>query len=276
MIMIMGMMTYAKFNSYRIEAALQKQFENTIQYKEREYFNSRSIEKYNNKHLQTKKSEKKEEKNKKNNSSKKIPIGVLLEKSQQSIGTGRYESTRALLKALIYNVYGKEKVLSEALKNRPDAIDEIINRLPEAVQKLPGNQKITGAKGLANLDLEDDTLNSLLYKLLKGTHFLYERKGEVVSEGYPPLTDFINSDKGKKIRVYLARKEIIDALFNPNISDEIVATRESLFLELSGGRIEANQATERFKTLFEGALAPYASHDMVDFAVSKTDPKRSK
>lgn len=275
MIMIMGLMTYSKFNTYRVQATLQYHFENFIQNNEREYFNDSSKERYDSTHVRSKgENGANERKSERNTSSSKLPIGVLLERSQQSVGTEKYETVRLLLKNLILNLYGNQSFLSGIIKNRPDSIDEIINRLPDAVQRLPTNQKITKPKDLANLDLEDDTLNELLYKFLKGTQFLYETKKGIVEEGYPSLIEFINTGKAKKIRVYLAPKEVLHVIFDEGAVDEIIRSREHYYLEVINDRMNSQEATEKFKTLFEGALSPIVTPDFVDFTVSKSDPRK--
>jgi hypothetical protein len=272
MLMLMSLMTYSKLNEYRIQSTLQYQFDNYMQHQERKYFNDRSLDKYNDTHVRTKKGT--DKKSPRNSSSSKLPIGVLLDRSQQSVGTGKYDTVRILLKNLIINTYGNHNFLAEALKERPDSIDEIINRLPDAVQNLPNNQKVTKPKDLADVDLEDSLLNELFYKLLKGSQFLYEKKGKLIEEGYPPLVDFINTGKGSKIRVYLASREVLGVVFDLNAVDEIVRSRDFFYLEVVNDRIEAKEATERFKTMFEGSISPNASTDFVDFSVSKTDPRK--
>lgn len=273
MLMLMSLMTYSKFNEFRIQSTMQYQFDNYMQHQERKYFNDRSIDKYDQTHVR-KKNESKENGRKRNSSSSKLPIGVLLDRSQQSVGTDKYDMVRLLFKDLIMKTYGNQGFLIEALKERPDSIDEIIARFPEAIENLPNNQKISKPKDLADIDLDNSQLNETLYKLLKGSQFLYEKKKAVVEEGYPPLTDFITTSKGKKVRVFLAPRELLNALFDPNAVDEIVRAREFFYLEVYNDRLEANEATERFQTMFEGSISSNASSEFLDFTVSKTDPRK--
>ncbi len=273
MLMLMSLMTYSKFNEYRIQATLQHQFDNYMQYQERNYFNDRSVDKYNETHVR-KKNGSKEKGKTRNSSLSKLPIGVLLDRSQQSVGTDKYDMVRLLFKDLIIKTYGQYDFLAQALKEKPDSIDELIVRFPEAVENLPNNQKISKPKDLADIDLDNSLLNETLYKLLKGSQFLYDSKEGLVEEGYPPLTDFITISKGTKIRVYLAPSELLNILFDPNTVDEIIRAREFFYLEVYNDRLDANEATERFQTMFEGAINSNTSLDFLDFTVSKTDPRK--
>lgn len=290
--MVMSVMTYAKFNEYRVQSTLQHHFDQYMKYNERLYFNKIAEEKYGNRVVRPKKSteelsdqEKKEKADKEKNALKaeekkakrslsKMSIGILLERPQQIAEQQKYDAMRSVFKALIINTYGKYSFFAEALKERPDLVDEIIGRLPEAVENLPNKQKITKPKDLANLDLGDQKLNDTFYTLLKGWKIQYESKGTLVEEGYPPLTDFIATGKGAKILVYLATKNVLGALFDPNAIDEIIRTRDFFYNELRRDPTQAKSASERFEKMFEGSVNSAATREFLDFTVSGTNPKK--
>lgn len=271
--MMMGMMTYSKILSYQNSSALEIQFENYMQNNERNYFNEESTARYHDKHYSKSNKGNKTPSVTRNKSVSKLPIRVLLERSQQTVGTEQYETMRNLFKNLMTILYNKESFFQDFLKQYPNALDDLIHQLPEAVSNLPENQSINKPKDLANLNLGNKALNEFFYKMLKGSLFLYETKKGIKEEGFPPLTDFLSLKKGKKLRVYLLPKPLLELLFSQDTVEEIVQARNYLYREVISNHSTPNEASTRFKAMFEGAVNQNIPQSYIDFSVSKTNPK---
>lgn len=93
------------------------------------------------------------------------------------------------------------------------------------------------------------------------------------SEGYYSLLDFVNLSKYLKIRVYLASREVLQAIFrDKNIVDDVIAQRQALYKQALDD-VAVNVLSQSFKELFEARRDPEIDPSMLDFSVSKTNPK---
>lgn len=280
MMMLLGVMTYAKLDSFRTVAGLEIQFENYMQLMERKAINEGAACQYDSAHF--KKEAETDEPPcdesapaKRSNATSTLPIGILLKNPADINTSEEYHYTAALLKALINNVYGNYDFFKKALEERPNAVEELLTAVPIAMQNKSKQEKITKAKDLANLDLGDPWLNQFFYKLLKGAVINYKTpKGTLIEEGYPSLLKYVNIGSNKRLRVYLAPKSLLQVLFNPAVADEIVTAREYFHKEVAGNRMDASTATEKFEGMFALKVNPIVPIKRLDFSVSKTDPRK--
>ncbi len=272
MLMIMGMMTYTKLNKFRSHSIVNAQFENYMEFTERQDINEIAEKTYDGMVLKTKNSA---DNPKRNTNLSKLPIAVLLEGTAGE-NTNMYQTVRYIFKEIIKSLYSSQDFFKELQKEKPDFIDEIINLLPQANRDLPGKSKLTTGKDLANFDLKDPALNTFLYKILKGASYPSSAAEKNTSQGYPPLTDYFDVKKNKKLRIYLAPLTTLRILFPPHVADEIVQTREYFYVEVSGDRLTSEEATKRFQAMFGEKLNQNLAPDLFDFAVTKTDPKKYK
>lgn len=281
MMMLLGVMTYAKMDSFRTAAGLEIQFDNYMELMERKRVNEGAECLYNRVHFKKDKAGDEEEEElcdenvpqKRNSATSTLPIGVLLKNSTEASANEEYHYTGTLTRALINNVYRPYHFFQKALEERPNAVEEILTALPLAIQNK--KEKITKVKDLANLDLGDPWLNEFFYQMLKGAIISYKTpQGLIVEEGYPSLTKYINIHTDKRLRVYLAPKSLLQVLFNPAVADEIIATREYLYKEVKSGKMEPGQASEKFEGMFALKVNPMVPIKRLDFSISKTDPHK--
>lgn len=273
MVMILSILTYAKIESYKSGAAFQMLFVNYMENMERKYINEAAKDWYDDIHVRNGKAKGNPQPSKRSTAKSTLSIGILIEEGSMAKESEAYHYTAAIFKALINNLYGKYDFFKEAQQERPNFLDEILLRLPEAKREMGADFKISKAKDLANLDLQDSFLNEILYKMLKGNTIVYEdAKGGLVEEGFPSLLKFINSSKSSKVRVYLASKPILQVLFDQAAADEIIAAREYFYREVRADHMQTNQATERFEGMFVSKVNPLVPLKNLDFSVSKTDP----
>lgn len=306
LIMVMGVLTYAKIQTFISFAAIQTEFSHYITKVERSAINEQAIWVYEN----TAASASKVKQPPTNPSSGLSRISLLIfvdEKTHQTKQNELPEKT-LLLKRLLDILYHDQKFYTEAIKKNQYIVDTFLERLYLVSLSLPKEKKITKASDLANLDLGDPELNLFLYKILNGTiskedspgtptpsqtpiATLVEDRGEDDDQekedpteeeyktptGYRSLLDFLTMKEGSKIRIYLAPKELLIALFgDPGAVDAIIKTRNHLYKAITTGGASAmkpEDASKEFESLYQSRALPEYEKKNLDFKVTKTNPR---
>lgn len=298
-LMLIAAITYARIESYRDIAAAQEHFEQFMFNKERQYYNDRAKKLYDKTHVKTKESKDDEDADKKTKATSKLSLYPLLDRKTREGQAEIADQHRFALKELIHLLYGDKDFYKQAAESRPKIIDEYIEALLSAVDKLPDDQKPTEIKDLYNLELEDDALTFFAYQMLKGGEEegggkagssegnkesksgLIRKKGSNGQKkngsknGYPSLEKFINIDKNSKLRLYLASTPLLMVATGGNVSlvNEIISKRNDLFKKVKNGEIDAETASSDFKDFFGGRFSTLFQESFLEFTVSKTDPK---
>lgn len=315
MLMLLSLMTYARLETYRSSQTFQMIFKHYMQEDERGYINVRAKEAYKKIKVTEKddKDGKKKPTPKKIDASPRIGIGLLFNPDREAKGK-EWEQTKVLLKNLMRTLYKEQGFYKELEAKRPNFVDDLIPAITRAVDELPKDVKPKHAVGLGNLELPDRQLNSVLYKMLHGASYvdvltdeqkksLEQRNGFVLRdnstnadveaaadeeessddadeykspEGYFSLLDFVNSGSKPKIRIYLAPKEVLQAIFNePSTVNSIIEERQRLYQQAdSDGDI--GQLSESFKNQFIKLKDASIEDDTLNFTISKTNPKYYK
>lgn len=273
MIMILGMMTYSKFNQFQSNFLLKVQFEQYMQAIEHKFVNDKNVSLYEETHIPR---DSKKQKSNKNTNSSKLPIYSLLSppSSNDEQEIADYQATKYILKQLIRNLYSQHLFFKEMQNKKLEFVDEIINSLPSAFKNLNPDQKIKRAKDLADLDFKDPELNKIFYKMLKGLEMPQMSGNEALNNGYLPLTNFLDVRKNKKMRPYIMSKNLLEIVFNPSVSSEIIAAREYFFNEITQEKLTENEASNKFEALFENYVNSIVTKNLLDFSVTLTDPKK--
>lgn len=169
-------------------------------------------------------------------------------------------------------------------------------------------QKIARAADLANLNLQDPDLNDAFYKMLQGTmtprekpdqqggtfgadqKIVCQSPGELGEEddegiepgkqeevrspqGYYSLLDFITIQDAGKVRVFLAARPLLMAIFDdPAVVTALLETRCMLYNNVVHGTMTPDQAAQALRTQF---LPHSKGFDeiILDFSVTKTNPR---
>ena len=159
-----------------------------------------------------------------------------------------------LAKKLMYNMYKDQPFFKAYEQQRTDVLGAFLTSLMIA-DGLPKEQKLKKAKDMASLDLHDPLLNGLSYYMFKGALapqsasppkekieklLIPEGNGEDDDEngdpnkkdeykspqGYTSLLDSITLEDSAKIRVFLAPKELLKAIFDdPAAVDGVIQLR---------------------------------------------------
>lgn len=301
--MAMAMMTYAKMEIFRNFTLLESQFTNYMEETERSSINQTAEKWYRTVKASTKGGTQKTP----SQSSSRLSFAVFTDSKLQN--TKEYPQIRHLAKKLIHILYQGSPFYQKMMQTRPDFVDNVLNRLILA-DKLQDKQKIVFARDLANLKLGDAVLDDVFYKMLKGTQKtsdtskaassakqnlvqmefqLPETQAEDEDEapdanlkeehispaGYYSLLDYITLDKKHlKVRVFLASRPLLLAIFDdPQAVDQVIEYRRQLYQELMRGGRPAAEATALFKNQFAARADKNIDDTILDFGVSKTNPK---
>lgn len=302
MIMIMASLTYARLQTYRSTSLKQVEFERYMKTKERGDINATAKWWYDNSHPTKQGSGNPKPKS---TARSQLSFSVFVDQNKAAQHAKEYPKLYHMAKKLIYYLYYDQPFFQEYLKQKPDIVDSLLKSLMFA-DTLPKEQKPKKAKDLANLSLPDPILNSFLYFILKGLNveekedvkkiefgfsplmppLIQEEEGEDDDEepqnedlfkspkGYRSLLDFITLDDSVQIRVYLASKELLFAIFDtPETVDAIISYRNEAFNKVSKGAQEPDEAGNQFKALFLNKSDPNFDESVLDFTISKTNPK---
>ena len=303
MIMIMASLTYARLEIYRSLSLRQAEFERYMNTTERGYINSTAEWWYDNSKAEIRGSSSNPQT--RTDARSHLSFLIFVDNKQAAKHAKEYPKLYYMAKKLIVSLYKDQPFFQEFVQLRPDIVDALLRSLIKA-DGLPNEQKLKKAPELANLDLGDPVLDSFLYFILKGLQveeeekktdsglpplmepLIQEEEGEVDDEveepnhkeafkspkGYRSLLDFIALDDAVKIRVYLASKELLTAIFdNKDTVDAIMAARTDLYKKVIAG-LDAPQASAQFKSLFASKSDPMFDDTVLDFTVSKTNPKK--
>lgn len=307
-LMLLSIMTYARLESYRNSQAFQIVFKHYMQDKERGFINGKADDVYKSIIVHEKEEEKpgedKAKKNPRADGSPRIAIGLLFEKNRDS-KKDDWDQTRILLKKLIINLYENQPFYQKVAAGRPMIVDDLIAAITQAIDQIPDDKALKKTGDLANLKLADPVLDSLLYKILHGAFYMNahidgqnlvlpevstdnisdddseamsDEPGQSVEykspEGYYSLLDFVTGKQKPKIRVYLAPRSVLMAIFKndkPTV-ENIIQERERLFQQASHSD-QLDQLSESFKNQFERLHDHDINDETLNFTVSKTNPK---
>jgi hypothetical protein len=307
MIMVLSMLTYTKLETYRNFSLLQAEFTRFMEETERGYINKTAVWWYENSPATRRNANSSANSNPKTAARSRLSFLFFIDKAKQAQYAPVYPKIVLLAKKLMLYLYQNQPFFQEILQQRPDCIDALLASLMNAANNLPQEEKIKKASELANLNLDDPLLNSFFYYVLKGTAFpentqtttskvfttqpqliIKESSGEVDDdggdpnkkqyydspEGYYSLLDYINVDDAVKIRVFLAPKALLMAIFDTeSVVDSIIAMRNDLYNKVINDSVSAADAGAQFKTATAPKSDPNFDDTILDYTITKTNPK---
>lgn len=199
----------------------------------------------------------------------RINFRVLVGK-EKDLEESAYQEFIEVLKNLITDLYKDEPFFKKAQSEQPNFLDDIFNKLREVK-----NDKIKKSTDLATLNLGVGVeLQEVFYLLMKKIPRV--KNGEKGEKDKPceeiSLLNYLSEGSKNKIRVYLASRDMLKAVFeNEEVVNDIIKQRVDLFKKIKDGNAEAiGAATEEFRSSFIGQSG---FREILDFSVSKTDPK---
>lgn len=303
MLLLLAAMTYARLDTFRGSQAFQTVFKDYMEKEERELFNVQAKPTYDSITVNTGNGGGKS--NPKVEGSPRLGIALLLDKTKRESKSKEWDQTRLLLKNLIETLYAKQPFYQAAVEKRPSLPDDLINAITHAIDELPKEKKLKKPEDLANLKLDDPELDLILYKILQESpsQKIVPEKNTILKndvqasvepeidisqsdpniaedgqehrsiEGHFSLLDFLTEKGEPKIRVYLAPREVLEAIFhNPQTVDAIITTRRQLHNQ-ARGKGDTKELSASFKDQFERSKDPSVDAASLSFDVTTTNPK---
>jgi hypothetical protein len=307
MIMVLSMLTYAKLEMYRSFSLLQSQFTSFMEETERGYINTTAVWWYENSPA-VRRSNPPNPPTARGGARSRLSFIVFIDRTKQAQYAQVYPKIVLLSKKLMLYLYKDQPFFKETLQLRPDILDGFLMSLMAASEALPTEQRIKKAADLANLNFGDPLLNSFSYFVLKGSPFPEEKENEEVKqveplqtefiiketngeaddengdpnkkedymspEGYYSLLDYITVEDAIKIRVFLASKPLLMAIFdNQDVVNSIIAMRYDLYRKVVSGSVNPQNASTQFKTATSSKSDPNFDDSILDYSVTKTNPR---
>lgn len=298
MLMILALMTYGRLESFLGFAFVQSQFKVYMEKTERNYVNEEALARYNSEKGSTQEKQESDS-NEKNSASSTLSFSLFVDKNDRAKFQKDLETQMTIAKNLIYFLYGDQPFFIQMEEKRPDFVNEIFAALIQVTNGYTKEQELNSKKKeeIATVDLGDSELNDVFTKMLKGSvdEILPDSGSEnqdvqeplnlnnpyKPERGYYSLLNFITLQKNKlKIRVYLASPQLLMAIYgNSDIVRQIIEMRNRIYYDLINASKEgagevAKTSQEAFQRQFQNHQLPLIPQEILDFGVSKTNPRR--
>lgn len=314
LLMLLSLMTYARLDTFRNAQAFQLYFNAYMQNEERNHINSVEVKKFKNAKNPAPSSAQKEGQKGPGTpriaASPRINIKALIPVKDQSHQPQQVQQASVLLKNLMTVLYADQPFFQKIQQQRPSFMDDIIHAITQEAGQLPEAQRIKNAGDLANLRLKDPELEEAFYKMMHGAAYkdaleqinakpkapaaadtgtatgeddqsdqaaLAKEADEFKSpKGYYSLLDFVTIGPNTKIRVYLAPREVLKAIYHDHVADDIIRERQALYEQADADKTGSNKAAlkEAFHNMFNGHKDAHIDDSMLDYSVTKTNPRQ--
>lgn len=170
-------------------------------------------------------------------------------------------------------LYDQQSFFMELEKEHPQFMEELIRSLMQKNQNLPDKQKIKKIADLNQLLQTPEPLADIWHQLLRpnpinrnSLELIWGKEAECQEVS---LLDYLGSSYKLKIRLYLAPRALLLAIYGSSrIMEDILIKRKELH-RLIKNNLDSKAATEEFKSLFSGRSD---FEPLLDFTVTKTDP----
>lgn len=296
MLMILALLTYSKMEGFRSSVGVQKEFARYMEKTEREPLTIIAEHWYDQIAVKT---VQKSASGPKAEGTSFLSLHLLFDKEAREKNEIAFQQTKALTKQLMTQLYAKEEFFKKALEERPNLLDELLDRLVEIADEFSAKKKIERPSVLANFEFNDPISNDFMYNMIKGLRLpentppkiVAKEEEEVSSDdeadklsnaerdtpncGFVSLLDFLTAAKTSKIRIYLASTNLLIAIYgDPSIANQILEKRKELYLAVRNKEMKKEEATKQFEEAFknEGNANAYAT--LLNFNVTETNPSQ--
>lgn len=305
-------MTYARIDSFRYFLGMEAEFERYMSTIERSYINTIAVKWYKTTRAPKPRNENQEKPpprdpkpKQQGPSASRLSFRMFIDQKMRLDNAEAFRQTSEWAKKLMITLYGRQGFFRKALKTNPTFMDQILESLERATEDLfSGKQKLTEAAQLSNLQLDPNVMETF-YRMLKGCSNPEDKNiplpipkeeendtivelppesdndeedetateaDEFVKEGYDSLLNYITLRNTTRIRVYLASRPLLAAIFGDvSIANSIIEARQGLYRLVSNDSLSAEDATEQFADLLKGHLSNN-DEQFLDFKVSRTNP----
>lgn len=305
MLMLLASLTYARLESFRALAGLEASFNYYMASIERIPLDLLNNNMYDQIIIRSNSSG---ERLSPNSASPRLSLYVLLKKEGRDKNQVAYQQIRELTKQLMITLYANQEPFQELITKQPTVLNEILDEIVTAADKNE-ELKIKNATVLSKLEFMNKELHYYFYLMLHGLPKVIENKtptahrsedffidspaseanpgtdDEVIAKemseeasslaGYDSLIDYLTVKNTTKVRVFLASKTLLMAIYgSEDIVESILLARQKLYRQVKNNPKEKEQASEQFRVNFsqQGNASIYS--EILDFSVTGTDPKK--
>ncbi len=169
--------------------------------------------------------------------SRHLHIHFLFHKKEES--PHQYKDlVRRLFIKLLQSLYEQQEFFQNAVRQDPQFLEHFVQRLVEKSQLLYEEGRLESASDLAAACLNDREYQDILYKMVTGNRPRDRKKNIPLDTYYPPLSDYIaimphDSDQKYIAYPFLARKPVLDTIFDAQTTEHILQIRKTIWKEVS-------------------------------------------
>lgn len=184
---------------------------------------------------------------------------------------------KQVLKNLIFFLYSETNFFKESGRGS-EIVDELFISLLTSQE---GPQKMVTLKKLDKLELEPPSIREFWYQILSKS-YPSSKVAKILGkeDGNCPqisLYDYLGNRSFDKIRVYLASRGLLYAIFqDEEVVERIIEERNRLYKRVrakSSNNISKEDATKEFKEFSRGFQGAEEFDLILDYSVTTTDPK---
>lgn len=239
----------------------------------------------------------------------RLSLAPILNEDVRNKNPEVYQQTRTLLKQLMIQLFSQARFYQQLAQSRSSFLDELIDELQKAAEQTQEKESLEGISGLSQLEIFDPDLKYAFFLMLQGVpvslgapsvHWEQEEK-EATSKlhsdtldltaeeeeeaqaesdeghaaaGLASLQDYLTSKDSPKIRVFLAPKALLLAIYGDGIIvDRLLESRHQLFNAVNRDPSQKQALSEQFQEDFSSQGQASAFNAILDFSVSRTQPR---
>lgn len=273
----LAILTYARLETFLSQSLLQNEYKKTIQISVQKQPNKIWDDLYDTYVGSTKDSSPSTEK--KTNLSSKLYVGAFLNPTEAA--SPEFAGTRQVLQRLIHQLYSSHSFYQEFIqkqslegKTEEDTLDWLFETLMEN-RKKASEQKtsISDPIQLALIEVPDPLLRHFFIKMLEGAGSYNSTDANEAGQGIPSLADYISVKGSKKTGIYIAKKELLLAIFkDPRLVEEILLKRSEIRKLISSNLITQQAGAEVLQHMLGGVSYTGFDEVLLDFSITGTNP----
>jgi hypothetical protein len=261
LVLVLSVLTVERFEKFKNQTAIQKQYQMFLQKDERQAFNWRQQRLFGESQSDI----------------KQLSFRFLVDKTAREKNESVAKQYRLLIKELIKILYGNADFFKQLKNKRAEEDDEFIDQLFKAIEEAANEAEdklIRRVEDIARLQLKDPVLHEAFYHMLKGSISREQLKDLESSnrpfkkgKAYVSLLNFINYDgkDGKMpiIEVQHTPYEVLRAIFGSDEIAKIIITKRQ---ELADSKTDG--ASDAFANEFKGKRRPGIEDQLLNFKIT--------
>lgn len=242
LVLVLSVLTVERFEKFKNQTVVQKQYQNFLQKEERQAFNWRQQRLFGESQSDI----------------KQLSFRFLVDKTAREKNESVAKQYRLLIKQLIKILYGNADFFKELKNKRGEDDDEFIDQLFKAIEEAANEAEdklIRRVEDIARLQLKDPVLHEAFYHMLKGSISRKQLKDLESSnkpfkkgKAYISILNFINYEgkDGKMpiIAVQHTPREILRAIFDDETAEAIIEKRKALSKKNNDGSKDDNDGSK--------------------------------